>query len=95
MAGLVPGLRLEPDEVTDLGEGRLLVGLRAVGRGSESGVLTEQRGFTLYTVRRGRVARHEFFFDRDQAEKAAGLGGGDRSSADKRTTARVCGGQRL
>jgi ketosteroid isomerase-like protein len=68
-------LRLEPDEVTDLGDGRLLVGLRAVGRGTESGVLTEQRGFTLYTFRRGRVARHEFFFDRNQAEMAAGLGG--------------------
>jgi ketosteroid isomerase-like protein len=68
-------LRLEPDEVTDLGDGRLLVGLRAVGRGTESGVPTGQRGFTLYSFHRGRVARHEFFFDRNQAEVAAGLGG--------------------
>ena len=52
-------LRLEPDEVTDLGEGRLLVALRAVGRGTASGVVTDQRGFTLYTFRGGRVVRHE------------------------------------
>jgi ketosteroid isomerase-like protein len=72
-------LRLEPDEVTDLGDGRLLVGQRAVGRGTESGVLTEQRGFTLYTFRGGRVSRHEFFLDRKQAERVARLRGGDKS----------------
>ncbi len=68
-------LRLEPEEVTDLGDGRLLIGLRSVGRGTGSGVAAEQRGFALYTFRSGLVARHDFFFDRDQAEQAAGLSG--------------------
>jgi ketosteroid isomerase-like protein len=66
-------LRLEPEEVTDLGGERLLIAVRAVGSGTESGIEAEQRGFTLYTFRAGRVVRHEFFFDRDQAEEAAGL----------------------
>jgi ketosteroid isomerase-like protein len=66
-------LRLEPEEVTDLGGDRLLVAMRAVGRGTGSGVPAEQRGFTLYTFRAGKVLSHQFFADRDQAEKAAGL----------------------
>lgn len=66
-------LRLEPEEVTDLGGDRLLVALRAVGRGTGSGVATEQRWFTLYTFRAGKVFRHEFFYDRKLAETAAGL----------------------
>jgi hypothetical protein len=35
----------------------------------------DARGFTLFTFRRGRVARQEFFVERDRAERAAGLGG--------------------
>jgi ketosteroid isomerase-like protein len=66
-------LRIEPEEVTDLGGERLLVATRTVGRGTGSGLEAEQRGFTLYTFRAGKVLRHEFFFDRNQAEEAAGL----------------------
>jgi ketosteroid isomerase-like protein len=66
-------LRVEPDEVTDLGGNRLIVGLRAVGRGTASQTPAEQRGFTLYTFRAGKVVRHEFFVDRAQAESAARL----------------------
>jgi ketosteroid isomerase-like protein len=66
-------LRLEPEEVTDLGGERLLVTTRAVGRGTGSGVKAEQLGYTLYTFRAGKVLRHDFFFDRDQAAEAAGL----------------------
>jgi ketosteroid isomerase-like protein len=66
-------LRVEPDEVVDLGGERLLVGIRAVGRGTGSGAEVAQRGFTLYTFREGLVARHEFYADRERAEKAAGL----------------------
>jgi ketosteroid isomerase-like protein len=68
-------LRIEPDEVSDLGDNRLLVAFRAVGHGAGSGVLTAQRSFTIYTFRAGKVVRHEFFLDRDQAEEAAGLRG--------------------
>lgn len=65
-------LQLEPNEVTDLGD-RLLIGVRSVGRGTVSGVLVEQRGFTLYTFSDGLVAGQEFFSDREQAERAARL----------------------
>ena len=66
-------LRVEPEEVIDLGGDRLLVATRTVGRGTGSGVAVEQRGFTLYTFRAGKVFRHEFFTDRELAETAAGL----------------------
>jgi ketosteroid isomerase-like protein len=65
-------LQVEPNEVTDLGD-RLLIGIRSAGRGSASGALVKQRGFTLYTFRDGLVASQEFFVDREQAEQAAGL----------------------
>jgi len=68
-------LRLEPEEVVDIGDGRLLVGLRTIGRGTGSGVPAEQYGFTIYSFRAGRILEHQFFFDRDQAEEAAGLAG--------------------
>ena len=67
-------LRVEPEEVSDLGDGRLLVAIRTVGSGTASGVRAEQRGFTLYTFAGGRVARQEFFVERERAEAAAGLG---------------------
>jgi ketosteroid isomerase-like protein len=69
-------LRVEPNEVSDLGDGRLLIGIRSVGRGTASGAQVEQQGFTLYTFHRGRVARQEFFVERDRAEQAAGLAPG-------------------
>jgi ketosteroid isomerase-like protein len=69
-------LRIEPEEVTDLGGDRLLVAIHGVGHGTESGVLTEQRGFTLYTFRAGKVLRQELFAERAQAEDAAGIKAG-------------------
>ena len=65
-------LRIEPQEVSDLDD-RLLVGIRTVGHGSASGAPVDQRGFTLYTFRGGRITSQEFFVDRDQAEQNAGL----------------------
>jgi len=66
-------LRLEPDEVIDLGGNRLLVAMEARGHGTGSGIWAEERGFTLFTFRAGKVLRQELFFDRGQAEEAAGL----------------------
>ena len=65
-------LRVEPTEVSDLGD-RVLVGIHSVGRGRASGVQVENRGFTLYTFKGGKVARQEFFVDRELAERTAGL----------------------
>lgn len=66
-------LRVEPEEVTDLGDGRLLIALRSVGRGTLSGVLTDVHGYVLFSFRAGLITEHLFFFDREQAEEAAGL----------------------
>jgi ketosteroid isomerase-like protein len=65
-------LRVEPEEVTDLGD-RLLVGIHSIGRGTASGAPVDQRGFTLYTFERGRVVRQEFFLERDRALRRAGM----------------------
>ncbi len=66
-------LRLEPEEVSDLGDNRLLIGYRSVGRGTISDAPVDQRGFTIYTFSHGKVVRQEFFVDRKRAEQAAGL----------------------
>jgi ketosteroid isomerase-like protein len=45
------GLRLDPVEVLDVGDGRYVADLRLWGRGKRSGVEVEQRFAFLYTVR--------------------------------------------
>jgi ketosteroid isomerase-like protein len=66
-------LRLEPEEVSDLGDNRLLIRYLSAGRGTLSGVPAAQHGFTIYSFKRGKVVRQEFFVDRERAERAAGL----------------------
>jgi ketosteroid isomerase-like protein len=46
------GLRLDPVEVLDAGDGRYVVGLRLWGKGQRSGAEVEQRFAFLYDVRR-------------------------------------------
>ena len=45
------GLRLDPVEVLDVGDGRYVADLRLWGKGKRSGVEVEQRFAFLYTVR--------------------------------------------
>ena len=45
------GLRLDPVEVLDVGDGRYVADLRLWGKGKRSGVEIEQRFAFLYTVR--------------------------------------------
>ena len=45
------GLRLDPVEVLDVGDGRYVADLRLWGRGKRSGAEVEQRFAFLYTVR--------------------------------------------
>jgi len=65
-------LRLEFEEVIDLGNRLLLCG-RQLGHGTASGVLVSQPMFQLHTLRNGLVIRQENFTDRAQALEAAGL----------------------
>lgn len=45
------GLRLDPVEVLDVGDGRYVADLRLWGKGRQSGAEVEQRFAFLYTVR--------------------------------------------
>jgi len=65
-------LRLEPEEVLDLGEW-LLVTVQVRGHGSGSGVPVNLTNFQLFKFRRGLVVWQQDFGDRSEALEAAGL----------------------
>jgi ketosteroid isomerase-like protein len=65
-------LRLDPQEVLDLGD-RLLLTTELSGHGAGSGVFVRQRVFLLYTLRQGLIVREDDFLDRSEALEAAGL----------------------
>ena len=64
--------RIEQDELLDLGD-RVLALDRWVARGKGSGLEIETHGGNLLTLRGGKIARIEFFLDRSEARRAAGL----------------------
>ncbi len=66
-------LRLDMEEPCDLGD-RVLVVIRMHGHGTGSGVPLDERVSFLFSLRHGRVTRVEEFFDRNEAQRAAGLG---------------------
>jgi ketosteroid isomerase-like protein len=66
-------LTVIPEEVSDLGDDRLLIGHRSVGTGTFSGLPIDELGFTIFTFEDGLVARQHFFIEREPAERAAGL----------------------
>jgi ketosteroid isomerase-like protein len=57
------GIRWDPLEVFDLGQGRYVVDLRMWGKGKRSGVEVDQRFACLYTIREGdeKVVRNQLF----------------------------------
>jgi hypothetical protein len=57
------GVRLDPLEVFDLGQGRFVVDVRLWGKGKRSGVEVDQRLALLYTVRESdeKVVRNQLF----------------------------------
>jgi ketosteroid isomerase-like protein len=59
------GVRMDPLEVFDLGDGRFVVDVRLWGKGKRSGVEVDQRFAYLYTLRREdeRVIRAQLFRD--------------------------------
>jgi ketosteroid isomerase-like protein len=63
---------LDPEEFIDAGERVLaLVRMTATGRGS--GIEVSRADAIVYTVRDGRIARIDYYNDRDEARQAAGL----------------------
>ena len=65
--------RIEVEDVLDLPDERVLAIFVWVTRGKDSGITLETPMACLTTVRDGRLASHEFFLDREQAARAAGL----------------------
>ena len=62
-----------PEELIDLGDGRLFMRGRTVGSGLTSGAGFDNDWAVLLTFSDGRIVREQFFFDREAAIEAAGL----------------------
>jgi ketosteroid isomerase-like protein len=65
--------RYEPEELTDLGDGRLLVFGRMRGRGGASGAVFDNEWSMILTISGGYVTHEQVFLDRAEALEAAGL----------------------
>ena len=72
------GVRMDPLEVFDIGEGQFVVDLRFWGKGRRSGVEIDQRSAFLYTLREsdGKVVRAQLF---PTVQAAMNRAGGSRS----------------
>ena len=66
-------LRYELNDVFAVGADRVLARGEWGGQGEASGIETYSSLTTVWTVRDGEILRTEFFFDHDEALKAAGL----------------------
>jgi ketosteroid isomerase-like protein len=65
--------RAEIESIRATTSGRVLVFSRDFGRRPGTGTEVELKGSAVWTVREGRVARAEFFTERTDAERVAGL----------------------
>ena len=54
---------------------RVLSLFRWITKGKDSGITLKTPMAAITTVRDGQIARHEFFIDRDEALRAAGVAG--------------------
>ena len=66
-------VHLDAEEVTDVSDGRFVVGFAFTARGKESGVETQLRFWALCWVADGTITRREVFHERAEALEAAGL----------------------
>jgi len=63
----------KPEELIDVGDGRVLMLGRMEGSGLTSGVMIDNDWADLFTIARGRVVREQVYLDRAEALEAAGL----------------------
>jgi ketosteroid isomerase-like protein len=63
----------KPEELIDVGDGRLLVTGRMEGSGLSSGVVLDNDWAVLFTISAGQVTREQVFLDQTEALEAAGL----------------------
>ena len=64
---------VEPVELIDAGEDKVIAVVRISGRAKLSGVETDLTFAALYTIRDGKVARGREYWTKEQALEAAGL----------------------
>jgi ketosteroid isomerase-like protein len=69
----IEGFRIRAEEVTDLGNDRVMVVARYEGRGRSSDVEVDQRIASVYEVRDGMAASVRDYETRAEALEAAGL----------------------
>ena len=69
----IEGFRARPEELTDLGNDRVLVVARYVGRGRSSGAEVDLRVASVYQLRDGMLAAVDDYTSREEAFEAAGL----------------------
>ena len=69
----IEGFRIRSEEVTDLGDDRVLVVARYEGRGRSSDVEVDQRIASVYEIREGMAASVRDYETRAEALEAAGL----------------------
>jgi ketosteroid isomerase-like protein len=63
----------EPEELIDVGDGRVVAVIHNTGRAKISGIPTELRYAALYTIRDGKLVRVREYATRTEALRAAGL----------------------
>jgi ketosteroid isomerase-like protein len=66
-------IRFEPERFFDVDDERVLVFVRVIATGGESGVPVEQRPAHECTIRDGQLVRIKIYGDRTEALEAAGL----------------------
>jgi ketosteroid isomerase-like protein len=66
------GISLEPVEIDELDESRVLTRTRFRGTGEASGLQTETELFVIWTLEDGKVCRYQSFGNRAEAMEAAG-----------------------
>jgi ketosteroid isomerase-like protein len=70
---VIEDVHTEVEEITDLGDDRLLIAFVRTGRGKGSGVPVELRDWWVVWFAEGLITRRQAFWARDEALEAAGL----------------------
>ena len=68
-----PPFRIRATEIIPAAEGKYVVIQVFSGKGKSSGIESEESTTLLATLRDGKVARMEGYWDRDEAFRAAGI----------------------